>query len=335
MSYNKEISMGNNKSKRNLFLKIEKDFRLQLLTCVVLCAIIILFFLFINNIIEWKNVHEYTIVDDTILINDIENIATQSDTITIEGYAFMSDRDSSDSKISAFLLNIVTKNEIWLDMKQIDRSDVNSYFISEYDYKNSGFIAYTNNKDFDIDDTYEIILNIDYIQKDDNGNNNVRKTVSTNHYISDGELYGYNPLEFDEPDMNIESELLKEVFENGQLCLYQKEEGLYVYEYERRLYWIATEDFKFEDSEETYIIYYLYTSQIDKLPEHRVKHKFDNKYFYFENHEYTDEKTEPYRVAIHEIPDGYVTTKIKTGVRNIEAGKVSWEKSFQLDQKIN
>lgn len=315
---------------RDIIKKIEASFTLKLIICIVLCFFVIAVFVITNNIIEVRNHRKYTIVDDIRLINSVESIRHEGDGIQLEGYAFILEKDSSESKISVFLRNLDTKDEIWLDMEQVDRVDVDSYYDGGYNYKNSGFIAYNKGIIVNSDEAYEIIINIDYRESDKNGTQNKRKTVSTNQYISGGELYSYNPIDFDLPSINIESDLLKKVFTNGTLCFYHKEEGIYVYQYNGRLYWIATDDFKFEENDKTYIIYHLYTSQVDKLRASRIKHKFDNLDFDFESYEYKEENTTPYRVAIRDIPEEYAITYIKTGVYNRDLKKSYWTKSFHL-----
>lgn len=323
--------MKTNQKIRNIIKKIEASFALKLLTCVVLCFLVITVFFIMNNIIEVRNFREYKIVDEIKLINSVESIEFESDDIKLEGYAFILEKNFSKSIISVFLRNVVSEEELWLDMEQVDREDVDFYYDGGHNYKNSGFIAYKEGKSLNTDEIYEIIINIDYDETNKDGTQNTRKTVSTNQYILGGELYSYNPIEFEMLDMDIESELLKNVFKNGVLCFYQKEEGIYVYQYEGKLYWIATDDFKFEENEETYIIYHLYTSQVDKLPERRIQHKFDNLDFNFENYEYMDENTAPYRVAIRDIPEEYAITFIKTGVYNRENKKSYWTNRFHLE----
>ncbi|NLL93160.1 MAG: hypothetical protein GX225_03315 [Clostridiales bacterium] len=315
----------------SIISKYKDNFMLKLLLCIVLCSLIIIFFLIVNKILDVRISREYTIVDDIRFMNSIEKVTTEKDEIKLEGYAFILEKNSYDNMISVFLRNVVTENEIWFDMEQVDRVDVSSHFDSEHDYINSGFIASIDKRALSSEEIYEIIINIDYSDTNDKSKKAIRKTVSSNQYLLGGELYSYNPIEFDMPNMNIESELIKEVFTNGKLCFYQKEEGMYVYQYEGRLYWIATDDFKFDENDKTYIIYHLYTSQVNKLPEHRIQHKFDNLDFNFEKYEYMDENTAPYRVAIRNIPDEYVITYIYTGVYNMEIKKIYWKNRFHLE----
>lgn len=326
--------MENKQKKRIIYSDSEIGLKLQFTIFVVLTAIVIIGYIIVDNIIDVRSHRKYSITNNMNLINDIENVTYESDKIIIDGYAFMSNRDSSDDLISVFLRNVMTENEVWLDMEQVDRPDVNAHFTGEQEYKNTGFIAFTKRKKIDNKEVYEIIINIDYVETTEDSSRDIRKTVSTNHYILNGNLYNYNPNEFDKPDMNVESELLRKVFTNGQLCFYQKEEGMYVYQYDGKLYWVATEDFNFEESGGTRIIFHLYTSQVERLSEDRKQYRFDNLDFDFEESEYKDDNTTPYRIAIQDIPEEYAITYITTGIYDMEAKKSYWLKNFQLKRNF-
>jgi len=138
-------------------------------------------------------------------------------------------------------------------------------------------------------------------------------------------------IHIDQPDLNIKSELLREVFTNGRLCFYQKNEGMYVYQYNDQLYWIANEEFDYDEDKLTYIQYQLYTPQINKLPENRMQYGFDNLDFNFEEYEYVDENTAPYRVAIKDIPADYPITYIVTGVYDTVNKAWIWQKQINMN----
>jgi hypothetical protein len=114
-----------------------------------------------------------------------------------------------------------------------------------------------------------------------------------------------------------------------------KAEGMYVYQYDGKLYWIATKDYTFDESGSTYIRYQLHTSQINKLPSESIQNKFDNLDFYFEQQEYKEENTVPYRVVIHDIPDDYIITYINTGAYDTVNDVWKWEKCFHIEDSIS
>lgn len=321
--------MNDSNKKLNIFLKLKENFKMQLLVCIILCSIVIVGFLIINGDINNK---KYTIVDDISLINMVENIDKVDDNITLRGYAFILERDSTNSSISVFLRNVDTGREVWLKTKHVDRSDVNDYYDCEYNYGNSGFTASIDNDKLDKDEVYEIIINVDYKDiKDSTKRDNFRTTVSSKQYIQDSKLYSYNPNEFNMPDLSIKSDFLNEVFQNGRLCFYQKDAGMYLYQYNDKLYWVATKDFKFDPDGSTYIICGFYSSQINKLPKAYREQKLDRQSFYFEEYEYKEEDTSPYRVAIRNIPKEYPITYMITGVYDEKAEVRTLEKYLHLN----
>lgn len=316
-------------SKKHMLLirdKIKGSFILQLLVCVMLCGIILLGFFVVNKRINRRNFRKINIEDNIELINSIEELVFNNDVITLRGYAFLLNDHSHDNTIYVILNNLDEKEEIWLDVKQVNRTDVNTYFDCEYDYSNSGFVAHTDTMQLNNDNTYEIIICIDYF----NGTENERIAVSTNKFLLNYEIFDYIPNEFKTPKM-LESNLLKNVISGGTLCFYNKEVGMYVYQHGGKLYWIATEDFKFDENGKTYIPYQIFTSQMENLPEHRIQFGYDMQSFYFENNEYNDESVEPYRVAVRDIPTEYSISYIRTGVYNLDDSKWLWIESFQLD----
>jgi len=244
-------------------------------------------------------------------MNSVENISIENDTLKLEGYAFYLNQDSTNASISLFLKNLKNNDEIWMETETINRPDIREHYNCKFNYANYGFIATKKYNKLSMEDGYEIFINIDTF---DESGNKYRKTVSSKRYLFEDRILSFNPYDFDYPDANIKSDLLKNVLTKGLLHIYRKDIGLYVYEYQNKLYWIANNHFPFDEDGKTYIPYQLYTTQNSNLPEYRIQYGFDNLDFYFEDNELTNEATYPYRVAVHDIPVQYTVTYIVTGI---------------------
>ena len=326
--------MEPNQSKQKITEKIDCSFKLKIIVCLVLSCIVVMVFFAINRALDEKKHREYKIIEDIYLINSVESVIVENDIISINGYAFIQGENAFDNKISVFLRNVDTKEEVWLKVQEVERQDVDSYFNSEYSYIKSGFFAYTKVKKINIDESYEIIINIDKIEK--NSDNTVsRITVTTNRYIYNSELYTHNPIDFKIPYIDNKLGLIYEVIANGQLCSNQEDEGIYVYNYKRKLFWITTERFKFDEKGSAYIIYHLHTSHRDKLQEKQTQYKYDFLDFDFVDYEYVEETTAPYRIAIRDLPNDYPITYVKTGVYDLVNDESIWIDDFHLDNIIS
>jgi len=312
---------------KKIHKKIENNFFVQIIICIVLCSFVIIYYFILNKKINIKNFRKYTIVEDIKLINNIENMHKEKEFLKLEGYAFYLESNSNNASISVFLKNLKNDKEIWMDTKTILRPDVQNYYNCEYNYENAGYIATTKYNKLIMSDGYEIFINID---TNDEYGNKKRITVSTNRFIYNDKLISYNPYLFDYPDKNIQSELIKKIFCEGQLLFYQKDNGIYVYKYQNKLYWIATNNFQFSKESKTYILYQLWTTQVNKLPKDRIQYNYDKMDFIFEEHEIFDENTSPYRVAVQDIPTDYAITYILTGVYDLIEDNMLWKEYFQF-----
>jgi len=312
--------------------KIENNTLLKLLTCIILSSFVIFFFLLINKIIDNNKFKKYTVKNDINLINEIEQININNGILQLEGYAFYLDHNSKNNIISLFLKNLKNNDEVWMETENILRPDIQNYYNCEFNYENSGFIATTKLKNLIKEDSYEIFINLDKVSDDGKVS---RVTVSTNRYIYNGNLLSYNPYDFDYPNQNTHSEFLQKIFNDGKLHYYNNDIGIYIYEYQKKLYWIATEKFPFNENGNTCIPYQIWTTQKNLLPDYRRKYEFDNLDFYFENFELKDENTKPYRVAVYDLPTSYAITHILTGVYNVNEDKWIWAAKFQVGKYRN
>ena len=108
-----------NFNSKNIFKKIESNILYQVLTCIALSSIIIIIFFILYKIIDFKKFREYNIVNDIKLMNSVENISIENDTLKLEGYAFYLNQDSTNASISLFLKNLKNNDE-----KTINSDDI-------------------------------------------------------------------------------------------------------------------------------------------------------------------------------------------------------------------
>ena len=101
---------------------------------------------------------------------------------------------------------------------------------------------------------------------------------------------------------------------NGSLRVYRPDQHCWIYQYDGSLYWVVDHQFHFNPSGSTYIQYQLWTTQVDKLPKHRLENGWywDNIGGNFEDYELKGDFGD-YRVMRRDLPTEYAITGILTG----------------------
>lgn len=175
----------------------------------------------------------------------------------------------------------------------IKREDVNDYFLCEYDYCACGF------KLADLPDTgeYEFIVRCKPLV-----------VAHTGVYVNSGRICYTKKDSFTPPELDTD------FINNGFLRVYRPDQHCWVYQYGGALYWVVDNQFRFDPSGSTYIQYHLWTTQVDKLPRHRLDHAWywDNIGGNFEDYELEGEFGD-YRVMKRELPTKYAIKGILTG----------------------
>ena len=221
----------------------------------------------------------------------------------LSGWAFHLNRDSSAKNCELILYNVETGKAYFPKMEFSQREDVNNYFLCEYDYTDSGFTASISAKKLDLEEsTYEILLR---------PAGNVT-AYQTGIYYADGKMMFVNPKEF-VPLETVGTDLEK-VTEEGVLRVYRPDFGMYVYQYEGELYWIAEPYYGFVDGD-SYVQYQMHTTQINRLPEESLQNSWllSSIGFLFKTKELTEWNTGKYRVAKSALPTEYSITRTWTG----------------------
>ena len=194
----------------------------------------------------------------------------------------------------------------------LKRVDVNEYFSCEYDYSNCGF------KLDDLPDTgeYEFIVRCKPLV-----------VAHTDVYVSNGRICYTKQASFTPPELDTD------FINKGVLRVYRPDQYCWVYQYDGALYWVVDNQFHFDPSGSTYIQYQLWTTQLDKLPQHRLEHAWywDNIGGYFEDYELEGDFG-AYRVMKRDLPTEYAITGILTGYHAND--RWIWRSNFRPIYKL-
>lgn len=241
--------------------------------------------------------------DDFSWVYQVDAAETRDGEFVLKGFAFELDKNAVGDNYEIVLQELETGKNYFLAMDYLERKDVNDYFLCEYDYLQSGFEARIKEKKLNLQERdYEVLLRMA----------GEKKAYRTGTYLTEGQLVYTNPTEF--VPLEVAGTELEEVVENGVLRVYRPDYGMYVYQYDGELYWIAEPGYGFVD-EDTYVQYQLYTTQIANLPEVRLKNEWywDNIGFQFTTNELKGQNFGIYRVAKKALPVEYAITRIWTG----------------------
>lgn len=242
--------------------------------------------------------------DDFSWVYQVDSVEVENGDFVLRGFAFELDKDATEGAFEIVLQDIESGKRYFPQMKYIERTDVNEYFLCEYEYIQTGFEAVIKAKKLDLDEkNYEVLLR----RADE------RQTYQTGTYISKGRLMYAEPSEFE--SLDVEGTDLEMVVKDGILRVYRPDYGMYVYQYDGELYWIADREYEFDEDENTYVECQLDTTQKNKLPERRIENKvyWDNIGFMFYENELLGINCGKYRVAKKQIPTEYSIEKIWTG----------------------
>lgn len=243
------------------------------------------------------------IEDDFSWVYQIDSVEEANGKIVFSGFAFKLKQDAKEEAFELILCDTETKKGYYPKMNYSDRDDVNNYFLCEYDYTKSGFIAKISSKRIDKENKiYEVLLRP----------MGSKKAFTLGIYYANGELIFENPNNY--IALDVKGTDLECIVQNGVLCVYRPDLGVYVYQYKDEIYWIMEEWYDFKNND-TYISFHMTTTQVEKLPQNRIDNElfFDDHSFRFSSNEILEWNTGKYRVAKSSLSKEYSIVKIVTG----------------------
>ncbi|MBQ7863262.1 MAG: hypothetical protein IJ353_02220 [Lachnospiraceae bacterium] len=295
------------------FRTMEKNWKMQgIFFCVSMLLLIIAY---LGSLTLLRR--QFEIIEDNYSwVYQVDSMEEQDGKLNIKGWIFALEQNAEFENYDIILYNEETGKKVFSKMSYISQKKVNDYFSCEYDYTDSGFVAQLSLNKLD-DITYEVLIHP----------TNKKYAFSTGVFYSQGEMTFVDPDIF--TTLDVEGTDLEEIVKDGVLRVCRPDVGMYVYQYEGTLYWIADETCEFVKQDRTYIDCMVETIQPDLLPENRNEFGFTNNLdFFFQNNEITDVSTNSYRVAKVSIPKEYPITSILTGYR--ENGEWVWKDTFRI-----
>lgn len=299
--------------KEDIFKKMNKNKKLRILFFVTL--MIILFVAYSLTNLQIKKLFNIT-SDDFSWVYQVDNLDLDNNQLIVSGFAFLLNEDSTFNNCEIILCNTRTGKGVYPKMNYISREDVNNYFMCKNDYTDSGFIATFDTNTLDLEnEVYEILLRP----------TGMIRAYATGIYLENGKMVFADPEEF--IPLDVAGTDLEKITTNGVLRVYRPDSGMYVYQYEGELYWIAESYNGFVD-DDTYVEFQMSTTQIENLPKDRLANNWhwSNLGFSFTTKELTDINTGKYRVAKYALPTEYSITKIWTGKHTDEW---IWQSNFR------
>jgi len=289
---------------------------------------ILLLFIFAVSLIYYYN---HTIVNDGAIaaLNSsryayqIERAELNNGILELSGFCFdvNSDLSTPDNApgMRVILVNTADdkKRHYYRVENALERPEVNEYYHGDSEYLFCGFEANINLRGIDIDQTsYEIVL------QPDMGSS---ITIRDHLFISHGQLADTYPNSFRLPD--IEGTDLDSIVSEGTLRGCHPDIGVYIYQYEWKLYYIAENQYPFESGWDK-IACNIGTNRNSLLEEDRQQHGFVTNAFCFFDNEITNEiSTGNYRVAALDLPLEYPVTYVCTGYWT-SSDEWIWEDKF-------
>ena len=280
----------------------------------VIIAAINITVLFAGGLFAFTNIQkkeEKTSNKPKLFCFQIDDVSLEGNNLKLRGVSFLYKHKISEPAICLKSVNGTVEMDV--DYGYI-RDEVDSYFKDEFNYLNTGFIASCI---IDPAKEYEVFVNFGWLLD-----------FSTGVYITGDNIHYTPEAEFIPPQT--EGTSLNQIVQNGYLRVFQPDYHCWVYQYEDTLYWIADQNFYFEDDGSTYIQFHLRTTQIENLPKIRLDNGWywDNIGGYFEDYEITGNMDcGRYRVMKRELPTAYSITSIVTGY--YKNGKWIWKDCFR------
>ena len=295
---------------------------LQVLICVGLLCLIWGTYIPIARSFEKKNeepkILNLPVITDHTILTDVEDVKIKDGKVVLNGWGLR--LNTKNSAIHLVLQPTDGSTGQVLSPRCTDREDICDYFAPDWEFGKVGFSANVKESALQKDICYEILLTISYeetveFEGKEYGMERRRK-ITTGQYLYEGNLYRYNPKEFERPDITEPG--LVQVMDEGILRAYNQKERLWVYQYDNQLYFLINSESGSLRESVIKIPVLRYTSRVDLLPEEHKKNGYERLGSYYEDEYYRKVGVLPWQVVVVDLPTEYPVMSVNTGLYDNE-----------------
>ena len=309
--------------KTGFWKKIEKNKKLQVLFFCVSMVLLVEVYSALLGLVKGNNINKRKVTSDFSLLNCVEKVFEDKSKLIISGWALRV--DGVNENISIVLKEVNKENQKVLSTKMIERNEIAESFGYNEKFGPCGYIASVKKKDLEKDTCYEILLFLDsYISIENDEENTRRKEtkVFTGKYLYNGNVYWYNPLIFEPP--NVVDEYLLEIVHKGKVLTYDKEKKVWIYQYKDNLYWIVSSELIGTLEERVEIPMFTFFSRVDEQVVTLPNLKKIYKGYYLTEVDYEEKDQEAYFICSMPLSKEHTIYAINTGVYNNSGNRKGW-----------
>ena len=296
---------------------------------IVICALIVGITFTVNTRINTERSHIYTVSDPIYtVLKEVTSVKKENGSVVFTGWGFDTNYYDEESTCELILQDTETGEAFWPKMaKNPEPVQIADRYTDGGDYSDAGFEGSLKENKLEENSAYEILLRYTSNYTDEAGmEQQYVRTVTTDEFFYQGEMTEYNPKTF--VALEIAGTELEKVIKNGKFH-YFSEDGMYIYEYNNAIYYIADSRFKFAENGLTELPLHIFPVNKAMLDEKYADAGFENRDIMFENYEISGDFGE-YRVAVRELPDNYAIAYIVTGLYDSKENKWIWRKVISM-----
>ena len=275
--------------------------------------------------VMYKSLYEFTVnrkllnsevSDNQDILYAFDDVYQVGNNIFIEGWATYLEEDITDVRI---VFKATDNSQLFSKRAKLSSYKGN---INNLDFENSELKKFKiKMADSKLKENvcYEMFINVAY---GDTwywpGERNATQKIATNKYLYDGKSYNFDPLNFYAP--KVDDKYAKEAILNGELCVYDIEQGIWIYKYNNQLFSIVDYSLLGSYGDGAGIVTYFYPINTKNMDDGEAEYLA----YYLKEEDYLN-KEQKYFVYYGDITEGYDVAYIKTGVYFATFEKRGWK----------